>query len=604
MAKINTTITFTDGVSAGLQRMNQNVEKSVSGFSGLSSKIITVNQTLSLLSKGINAVKQIGGVFGGLIAEAGATQSIISRLTVAFGDYDTAVQKYKELEKFAEITPFDVQGTANAYIMFKNAGMEVEELLPMIRMMGDLAQGNSEAFNNMAMNIMQIKARGSAELEDIKQFSTFGVPIMQTLKELGLEKNRSFDAIRKAMIHLTSEGGKFYNSMSIGASTLEGRMSTLSDTISQFKTVLGNTMLPVVQKWQNAFATFFAELKNWFQNVAKLGEPLQNFFDSLYGKLNSLIAFIIYLGTVATIVATAMAVAWAVANWPITLTVLLLGTLIRIIFDIIDSANNASIAMNGFGNQCASAGQIFGTVVGFIVGTIKGLVNIVYNAFATVYNAVMIIVEFFANVFTSPIDAIKGLFLNLVSVILDALSTIAGPLDIIFKGKITSALNSASAKIQQFKKDNVNKNGKEDYITGVGAKGGLLHLKDINNAFEYSMKGFEVGNSLGGLIDMSFAGITPSTPGTSDIPTYELPEFKTDGSGNLMVSDPNLVDMTDDWRDLLSKQATEKFNLEFSQVTPMVEVGEIVVNNGTDVDSIVDKLVEGVEQAQHGDLRG
>ena len=584
MAKINTIFSLTDEVTNPLRRMQSQLEKTSSGFNGMAMKMMGVNQAMQLFSAGLSAIQKIGGVFDGLISEAGETQMIISRLTVALGDVETATEKFKEIQNFASVTPFDVQGTAEAYIMLKNAGMETEALLPTIRMIGDLAQGNTQAFNNMALNMMQIRASGKATAMDLRQFSTFGVPITEALKEIGREGDMSFDAVYQAMVHMTSEGGKFYNSMSMGAQTLSGRMANLQDSIQQLKATIGNTMLPVVQKWQAVFANFFESLKGWFSDVMNYGGRLTKFFDGMYIKLDSLVAMIINLGTITTIVATTMAAAWAIANWPITLTIALLATLLRAMFDVTNSANEASVAMNGFGNQCAQAGNMFGQVVGFISGTVGGLLNIIYNVIAVVYNALMYVSEFIINIFTHPINAIERLFIDLANTIIQVLSTVSGVVDLVFNTSLSKSLNNASKSLEAFK---------EKHLGNVGYKYQKMSLKDVKGILSSTLEGGKIGSDLGGMFDRSFA----MTPFEASQNTPGMPEFKTDGNGVLLVSDVNMIDIADDYRELLSKRATEKFNLQFSQVVPQVDVGGITVNNNTDLDRVLDTLVNGVEEA-------
>lgn len=588
MAKINTVFSLTDEVTNPLKRIQNQVRNMTGGFDNLSMKLLGVNQALQLATIGFENLKKAGGIFATLVSEAGSAQSIISKLTVALGDSQKAVEKFKDIQNFASVTPFDVEGTAQAYIMLKNAGMETEELLPMIRMIGDLAQGNNQAFNNMALNMMQIKASGQATAMDLRQFSTFGVPISQALKEIGRDGDKSFDAVLQAMIHLTSEGGKFYNSMSMGALTLEGRMANLQDSLQQLKATMGQTMLPLVQQWQGAFANFFENLKNWFNNTLNYNNRISKFFDGLYNKLDSLVATIIYLGTITTVVAGIMATAWAVANWPLTLAIALVATFVRGLFDLTNQTNEASITMNGFANQCAQAGNMFGMVVGFISGTVGGLMNIIYNVIATVTNALQYVSEFILNIFTHPINAIGRLFIDLANTIIQVLSTVAGAVDLIFNTSMSESLNRASRQLEAFK---------EKHLGNINSKYQKMSLKDVQGIASATAMGGNFGKNLGEIFDKSFIQQNGGL-------MTQLPQFKTDGNGALLVSDVNMIDIADDYRELLSKRATEKFNLQFSQVTPQVEIAGITVNNNTDLDKVFETLVDGVEEASSTSLAG
>lgn len=91
-------------------------------------------------------------------------------------------------------------------------------------------------------------------------------------------------------------------------------------------------------------------------------------------------------------------------------------------------------------------------------------------------------------------------------------------------------------------------------------------------------------------------------PKATSTARYSSPRLKTDGSGALIVSDKSIVDIADDYRELLSKRATERFNLQFSHVTPEVHVGGITVNNNTDLDKVLETIVTSVEDAQASSL--
>lgn len=577
MAKINTVFSLTDNITNPLRRIQNQLQNMEGGFSNLSMKLLSVNQALELVSKGFQMLQKAGGIFTNLVSEAGSAQSIIARLSVALGDTQLAMDKFKEIQNFASVTPFDVEGTAQAYIMLKNAGMETEELLPMIRMIGDLAQGNNQAFNNMALNMMQIKASGQATAMDLRQFSTFGVPISQALKEIGRDGDKSFDAVLQAMIHLTSEGGKFYNSMAMGASTLEGRMANLQDSLQQLKATMGQTMLPVVQKWQGAFANFFESLKRWFNETLNKNDQITRFFNGLYDKLDSLVAMIIYVGTVTSVVASSMAVAWAIANWPITLTIGLIAILIEDVFQLIDGANETSRAIQGINNQCSQAGQTAGYVIGFIKGLIAGVYNFAFNIVATLYNAFTYVADFFVNIWQHPINSVARLFLDLANTVLQVLSTILGGFDWVLGTNMSGTLNEASKNLEEFK----------DKQFKVQYKYEKLNLKETQGIMNSVFNGGKTGAEIGGMFDRSFSGGVDA----------ESFGFKFDGNGNVNVSDKQLIDIADDYRDLLSKRATERFNLQFSQVVPEVNVGGITVNNNADLDKIIEALADGTEQA-------
>lgn len=594
MAKINTVFNLTDNVSNRLRTINNTVNSSVMGFESMAGKLITVNSALDLVAKGLDLVKKTSSFFSMFISDASEYESLLTRLAVSIGDFSEAEKEFEKLKDFAADSPFDLPGVVRASIMFRNVGVEAENLIPTIKMLGDVAQGSGEYFNRIAMNYMQIKSAGKATMQDLNQFAYMEVPIKQVLKDMGVTGVATAEDIEKAFKIMTSAGGQFYNSMSSNSGTMSGQLSNTRDAIQQLSASIGNTLLPVVTQLTSAFGNFItsvSELETFNSILEKMKTNAINFRD----EISSLIATLIYLGTVATVVGTVMATFWAIANWPITLTIALIGSLLSAFYEIINGANEASIAMNGFANQCANAGKMFGKVIGFIVGLVKGLVNIIYNVFAVLYNSLETFIEFFANIFTHPIKAIQSLFINTATTILDVLATITSAVDWIFGTSWSESLNNASKKLQEFKKQNIATDG---YITGTAGIAGLLELRNNESLWKISSDFGNFGEDIGMAIDRNFTFTTPEIP--------EMPpsgDLKFDSSGALIVSDKNTVSLADDFRNLLSEQATQKFNLQFSTVTPSVNVGDIVVNNNMDYDKVFDAIVNGVEEAQSSNLR-
>lgn len=587
MAKINTVFSLTDNVSNQLNKITKNVFNTTKGFDSMAGKLISVNSALDLVGKGLSLVKSASSFLGKFISDASEYESLLVRLTVATGDAVMAQEEFQKLKDFAKTSPFDLPGVVQASIMFRNAGIEAENLIPTIKMLGDVAQGNNEYFNRMALNFMQIKSAGKATMQDLNQFAYMGVPIKQVLKDIGVTGTATFEDIQKAFILMTSEGGQFYNSMSSNAGTVSGQLSNMNDAMQQFSATIGNKMLPSIRNLTQRFGDFISNVQK-LESFNKLLDNFEKRVKDFEKHIGGLIATIVNLGTVATTVGAVMAGAWVVANWPLVLGIALIVNFIRLFNDLINSVNDASLAMNGFENQCTSALGTFGVVIGFITGTIAELMNIIYNVMATVYNALVYISEFVLNLFTNPIKAVGRLFLDLANTILQVLSTVAGALDLVFNTNMSEALNNASKKLEAFK---------EDKLGDVHFKYAKAQLKDVEGVLGVANSAKNFGADIGRLIDGNLIGL----------PVEEIKELndklKTDGSGALVVSDKNTVNLADDFRELLSEQATKRFNLQFSQVTPSVNVGDIVVNNNADYDRIIDSIVSGAEEAQSSSLR-
>lgn len=116
-----------------------------------------------------------------------------------------------------------------------------------------VAVGASEAdMQRMITNLAEIQNKTKADTMDIRQFAKIGIDLWnlmadatgKTVEELQ-KMPITYDMISEALVHATSEGGKFYEASQVGATTLQGEMNTLKSTI---RDGLGTAFEPVNAK--------------------------------------------------------------------------------------------------------------------------------------------------------------------------------------------------------------------------------------------------------------------------------------------------------------------------------------------------------------------
>ena len=88
------------------------------------------------------------------------------------------------LNQLASKTPFKVQDVRDNARRILGAGFDQKEVVPMLRQLGDLAQGDSAVLRRMVVNLSEIKNNDKASIRDIRQFSTAGIDIMSALAKV------------------------------------------------------------------------------------------------------------------------------------------------------------------------------------------------------------------------------------------------------------------------------------------------------------------------------------------------------------------------------------------------------------------------------------
>ena len=164
-------------------------------------------------------------------------------LTNMLGDAQAANEAMAAIQEDAARTPFSVDSLTQANQLLISAGENAGYSRKVIMALGDAVSatggGNAE-LSRMAGNLQQIANVGKATAVDIKQFAYAGINIYQVLadytgKSVQDVQNMtiSYDLLSEALIAASEEGGRYYNAMNTQSQTMNGRVSTLKDNVSQ-----------------------------------------------------------------------------------------------------------------------------------------------------------------------------------------------------------------------------------------------------------------------------------------------------------------------------------------------------------------------------------
>lgn len=163
---------------------------------------------------------------------------------VMTGSAEKAAEVVERLRLMGAETPFETTDLVNTTQLLMQYGFTADDAIDKMRMLGDIAQGNTEAMNSIAMGYAQMSSAGKVNLQDIKQMINGGFNPLQEISERTGESMASLydriskgtltiDEITQSMVNATSEGGKFFQSMEKQSQTLNGQLSTLKDNTDQ-----------------------------------------------------------------------------------------------------------------------------------------------------------------------------------------------------------------------------------------------------------------------------------------------------------------------------------------------------------------------------------
>lgn len=149
-----------------------------------------------------------------------------------------------KLQNMAKITPFETTDLAEASQTLLAFGGDIQDLLPDLQMLGDIALGNKDKFSRLSLVYGQIRSAGRLMGQDLLQLVNVGFNPLQKMSErtgesmLSLRKKMedgqiSFEMVREEFARATAEGGQFFGGMEKGAKTLPGITSTIKDNVNQ-----------------------------------------------------------------------------------------------------------------------------------------------------------------------------------------------------------------------------------------------------------------------------------------------------------------------------------------------------------------------------------
>lgn len=228
--------------------LNRSANTAGSGVSGMANQFAAASAKATVLA---NMLTLLGtkavGLAKGFVEMGISYNAQIEKYTTGFtnmlGSAQAAQEAMQAIQEDAARTPFDVASLTQANQLLISAGENAAYSRKVINALGDAVSatggGNAE-LSRMAQNLQQIANVGKAASIDIKQFAYAGINIYQVLadytgKSVQEVQNMtiSYDLLSQALIAASEEGGRYYNAMDTQSQTMNGRISTLKDNVSQ-----------------------------------------------------------------------------------------------------------------------------------------------------------------------------------------------------------------------------------------------------------------------------------------------------------------------------------------------------------------------------------
>ena len=205
------------------------------------------------------------------------TAASFEQLAISFRVMTGSAQTGQELTdaiiKLGAETPMTAQQLSKTAQLLLSFGESAENIIPDLKLLGDITGGEVNRFNMLALAFAQVGANGKLMGQDLLQMVNAGFNPLQIMsqttgKSMGelrkeMEEGRiSFQMVAQAMRDAASEGGRYFGLMEQQSQSLNGLLSTMGDVWEQVAKNIGDLFLPVA--------------KSAVQGLISLGEAVLN----------------------------------------------------------------------------------------------------------------------------------------------------------------------------------------------------------------------------------------------------------------------------------------------------------------------------------------
>tara|TARA_B100002051_G_C16739545_1_gene643351 strand:+ start:766 stop:2703 length:1938 start_codon:yes stop_codon:yes gene_type:complete len=239
----------TDKLKGRLDKSNKSIRDTGTSAKTAQSGVKGLVSALKPLLAALAVVGTAKFVFG----KTAELESQIKSLEVLTGSVEKTNEIIKEMQDFGAVTPFTSSQLIEITKRMKAFGVETEKVTDMTRRIADIAGTAGADINSVSLAIGKVVAKNKFQQEENIMLLEKGINVTEELQRMtGMSAEALADAMsdgaisadqfRQAIVNLTSEGGEFFGGASAQADTLNGRLSTLQDTVETLARSIGEEL--------------------------------------------------------------------------------------------------------------------------------------------------------------------------------------------------------------------------------------------------------------------------------------------------------------------------------------------------------------------------
>ena len=265
---------------AQLDSAVQQVVKSVNKANGLFKQL---GNTAFMFESVVGAVEKISSGLDSLVGSSlEFEQSQANMRTLMNGNAEAADALLSKIRSYGKSTVYDTSGLVNAQKTMMAFGLETDTAFKSLQYIGDIALGDSQKMQSLALAFAQAQSSGKLMGQDLMQminagFNPLEVISQRTGKSIATLKDEmskgaiSAQMVAQAFQWATEEGGRFYQGAETAAQTVSGRIAKMRDTVDEWKLSLFEAT--------GGLTAYVAEVGKMIAQFAPLGPLVGKTFD-------------------------------------------------------------------------------------------------------------------------------------------------------------------------------------------------------------------------------------------------------------------------------------------------------------------------------------
>lgn len=306
---------------------NSGIKNLQVSFTNLARGINTGNASLTDFAGSLSGISAGIGVAVGVLAAAGTAiyaigskaidarkemESMEISFSVLTGSMERSKQLVGEMKALGAISPIQTADIAKAGQTLMGFGTDASNVMPILRQLSDIAMGDTQRFQSLALAYAQMSATGKLMGQDLNQMINAGFNPLQIISEktgksIGQLKEEmsqgkiSSQDVAQAFADATAEGGKFAGMTEKLGKSLNGMFNQQQDKINQQWAELGEKIAPEVIKSMDlineAIDLCFDSMEEIFNVVKEVDDTFKqqsgvSYFDLMRDALSTVLKLI------------------------------------------------------------------------------------------------------------------------------------------------------------------------------------------------------------------------------------------------------------------------------------------------------------------------